>query len=161
MEKATEALKQFKNYEVPKEIREDEAHLNHIIIAQAIPNPKKMEYDTVAKLVKLNDESLAVVKPQLPKYGVIVILHDAKKYKADKLKADNEAVAKAKAEQEAQEQLVADQQAKAKADADAELKAKDDKIAELEKQLKAKADTKVEAKADAKEDATKTGNGKG
>lgn len=154
MTKATEALKKFK-YDVPNEIREDEAHLNHIIVAQATPNVKTMEFDTVAKLVKLNDESLAVVKTQLPKHGVVVILHDGKQYRADKSKSDQEVKERAKAEKEAEDEA----KAKAEKEKQSELEAKDKEIAELKKLLAVKPKAE-EAKAENTEEAKKT-NGKG
>ena len=160
--KATEALKKFK-YDVPTEIREDEAHLNHVIVAQATPNAKTMEFDTVAQLVMLNDESLAVVKSQLPKYGAVVMLHDGKQYKEEKAQADKEAKEKAEADKKAEDEA----KKQAEDDKEKQLKAKADEIENLKKQLasKAKAETpKAEApkvEEGKAEEAPKKANGKG
>lgn len=120
-----------------------------------------MEFDTVAKLVKLNDESLAVVKSQLPKHGIVVVLHDGKQFKADKLKADNEAKAQAQADAKEKEEA----KAEAEKTKDDELKKQAEEIEELKKQLASKPkveNVKEEAKAEAgAEETPKKANGKG
>ena len=151
LQQSTEALANFtKNgFEVPKEIREDEAHLNHILVLNSAPQ-KDLSFKITSKLVKVNDESLEVMKSQFTKFGTVVILHDAKEYKAELAKAQEKAKAEAKLEEDAK-----------KEEAKLADKTKDDKIAELEAKLaEAKKVTQPAKKAeDAKKEEVAEGDG--
>lgn len=120
LNKAKKALSKLKDYDVetafPHEIREDEAHLTHLIMVKSAPNMKTMEFEHNTKIVKLHDEALAVAKDNFLKTEQNVeILHDGKKYREE-----NKAAAST-----AKMEVV-------KQDA-----GKDDRIAQLERELEA------------------------
>lgn len=156
LEQSTEALANFtKNgYKVPKEIREDEAHLNHILVLNSAPQ-KDLSFKVTAKLVKVNDESLEVMKTQFTKFGTVVILHDAKQYKAELAELEAKAKADKRAEEEANNLKIEE----AKKEAELAENAKDEEIATLKAELaKAKKDL---APANKKEEAKKEAEGDG
>jgi hypothetical protein len=85
LEKAKATLRKIKNYDVeanvPEEIREDEAHLTHIMTVKTSPNMRTMEFEHVTKIHKLNDQAFAAIKEQI-RTGeeTIVFLHDGNEY---------------------------------------------------------------------------------
>lgn len=153
--KAEEVLKKFKGYETPEEVREDEAHLTHLIFMRSVANTQTMEFEHTAQLVKLNEESLEATKNQFKTLGAneIVTLHDGKEYQKKKRETD------AKEAEEAKEAKKAEEAKK-----EEEAKAKDNRIAELEAQL-AKKESKPKAEEvkgeEAKADEAKKQSGKG
>lgn len=125
LNKAKEALAEHKGLEVPKEIRQDEAHLTHLLMVKSSPNFKTFEFEHTIKHVKVNTDALNAAKDAfMQTEGTVVILHDGEKYQ-------NSAAGQAAAKQEEASAATSQPEAN-KADA-----VKDEYIKQLEAKLEA------------------------
>lgn len=83
LKQAEKALHKVESYEVPTEIRADEAHLTHLIMVKSVPNMKTLEFNHTVKIVKLTEEALAATKDHYSRMGqtALVELHNGRKWK--------------------------------------------------------------------------------
>lgn len=87
-EAAKKTLKALKDFNVendlPEEIREDEAHLTHLLTVRSSPNMKTFEFEHNTKIIKLTEQALATTKALIGRdASTLVVLHDGSEYTAE------------------------------------------------------------------------------